>query len=211
MTDSTSPVARLAASLPKGNGLTRAAGDLYSRKGALVPFIGYVRVEEVAEDLNDVRKVLLTIQRLELCTGELERDAKSLVARASFQANNHPGQMTLMVEPRTAAAIAEDRDRYIRFLREWQKEQDPQVSDADAAQLWHSFSGGHYGALDQAAPAYLREFLLERGILPDEGAKPQGEAALASEPDDAADPEPDVPVKKPAKGKDVPFQTPAGA
>lgn len=214
MTDNTSPVARLAASLPKGNGLTRAAGDLFARKGALVPIVGYIRVEEVAEDLNDVRKVLTTIQRLELCTGELERDAKSLVARASFQANNHPGQMALMAEPGTAAARAEDRDRYIRFLREWQTEQDPPMSDADAATLWHNFSGGHYGALDQAAPEFIREFLLEHGALPDEGGKPKDDtAAIATDPNGEDSPEADLTPKKPAKkttakGQVVPFQSP---
>lgn len=193
MTDNTSPVATLAASLPKGNGLTRAAGELHKRKGALVPFIGYLRVEEVGEDLNDVLKVKTTIQRLELCTGELERDAKSLVARASFQANSHPGQLALMAEPGTIAAKAEERDRYVGYLREWQTEQDPPMSDADAGQLWHNFSGGHYGPLDQAAPEFVREFLLEHGALPDEGGKPKADAAGTSDPDEDLDGEPTDP------------------
>lgn len=187
MTDSTSPVATLTAKLPKGNGLTRAAAELHGQKGALVPFIGYLRVEEVGEDLNDVLKVKTTIQRLELCVGELDRDAKDLIARASYAANSYPGQMALMAAPGTAAALAEDRDRYIGYLREWQKEQEPPVSDADAAQQWNDFGGGNYGTLDQAAPAYLREFLLSVGALPDDPAKPDVDPPFSDDGEDDDD------------------------
>lgn len=172
MTDHTSPVATLAGKLPKGNGLTRAVESLHGHNGALVPFIGYLEVEESGEDKNEVLKIRTSIARLELCRGDLERDAKDLIARASHAANSHPGQMTLMAEPGTAAAKAEERDRYIGYLREWQKEQDPPLSDADAAVRWTDFAGGNYGSLDQAAPAYLREFLLSIGALPDDPAVP---------------------------------------
>lgn len=167
MTDNTSPVATVKAKLPKGNGLTRAVEQLHGHNGALIPFIGYLEVEESGEDKNEVLKIKTSIARLELCQGELERDAKDLIARASHAANSYPGQMTLLAEPGTAAAKAEERDRYIGYLREWQKEQDPPLSDADAGQRWNDFGGGNYGALTKAAPAYLLEFLLDIGALPD--------------------------------------------
>lgn len=182
MTENTSPTATISAKLPRGNGLTRAVEVLHDQRGVLVPFIGYIRVDESGEDLNDVLKIKTSIQRLELCVGELERDAKDLIARASHAANSYPGQMTLMAEPGTAAAKAEERDRYIGYLREWQKEQDPPLSDADAAVRWNDFGGGNYGPLTKAAPAYLLEFLLDIGALPD---KPDDLPPLADDdPDD---------------------------
>lgn len=186
MTDNTSPVATLAARLPKGNGLTRAVERLHGNNGALVPFIGFIEVEESGEDKNQVLKIRTSIARLELCTGELERDAKDLIARASYRANTHgdDGTAALFPEPGTAAAKAEDRTRYIGYLREWQKEQDPAVSDADAAVLWNNFAGGHYGALDQAAPEYVREFLLNIGALPDETADAVDAPAFSDATDD---------------------------
>lgn len=192
MTENTSPSATLSAKLPRGNGLTRAVESLHSQRGTLVPFIGYLRVDETGEDLNDALKIKTSIQRLELCVGDIERDAKDLIARASYAANAYPGQMTLMAAPGTAAALAEDRDRYIGYLREWQKEQDPPISDADAAQQWNDFGGGNYGTLDQAAPAYLREFLLSVGALPDDPAKPDVEPPFSDDDaDDDDDDEPD--------------------
>lgn len=195
MTDNTSPVATLAARLPKGNGLTRAVEQLHGNNGALIPFIGYLEVEESGEDKNEVLKIKTSIARLELCQGDLERDAKDLLARASHAANSHPGQMTLMAEPGTAAAKAEERDRYIGYLREWQAEQDPAVSDADAGVLWNNFAGGHYGELDTAEPAFLREFLLNLGALPDQKAGDDAEPdnvlrppfAEAGQPEDEPD------------------------
>lgn len=200
MTDNTSPVATLAARLPKGNGLTRAVEQLHGNNGALIPFIGYLEVEESGEDKNEVLKIRTSIARLELCQGDLERDAKDLLARASHAANSHPGQMTLMAEPGTAAAKAEERDRYVGYLREWQAEQTPPVSDADAGEQWNNFAGGHYGELDTAEPAFLREFLLNLGALPDQKAgddepdnvlRPPfaeaGDATDDTEPDDEAD------------------------
>lgn len=168
MTDNTSPVASLRAKLPKGNGLTRAVPALFEQRGALVPFVGLMKVEETGLDADDVQHLAGSIARFELCMGDLERDGRDLLARAAYAANAYPGQGTLFAEPGTAAALAEDRDRHIGYLREWQKEQDPPLSDADAGERWTNFSGGLYGALDQAHPAHLREFLLSIGALPDE-------------------------------------------
>lgn len=184
MTD-TSPVASLTKSLPKGNGLTRAVPTLFDQRGALVPFIGLMKVEECGLDADDVQHLKGTIARFELCMGDLDRDGKDLLARAAYAANAYPGQGALFAEPGTAAALAEDRDRYIGYYREWQKEQTPPVSDADAAQQWHDFSGGQYGPLDKTNPAYLLEFLLSIGALPDE-TKPDSEPEPDPEPDDNA-------------------------
>lgn len=211
----TSPVAKLTAGLPKGHGLARAVPTLFEQRGALVPFIGLMKVEECGLDADDVQHLRGSIARFEMCMGDLERDGKDLLARAAYAANAYPGQMTLMAAPGTVAALAEDRDRHIGYLREWQKEQDPPVSDADAAKQWADFSGGFYNALDQAHPAHLREFLLNIGALKDELVNgdddPVGDGA---EPDDEADADAE-PAEKPAKkttakGKVVPFQPPAG-
>lgn len=185
MSDNTSPVATLAARLPKGNGLTRAAGDLHAQKGALVPFIGYLQVEEVGEDMNDVLKVKTTIQRLELCFGDLHRDAKDLIARAAYQANSHGGQGQLFAEPGSLAAQEEDRQRYLGFLKEWQAESD--LSDADVGEQWTNFHDGSYGpSITEANPAYLLEFLKTVGALPDEDTSsvPAVEFSSAGDPND---------------------------
>lgn len=188
MTESTSPVASLNKGLPKGNGLTRAVPTLFNQRGALVPFVGLMKVKETGLDDDDVQHLKGTIARFELCMGDLERDGKDLLARAAYAANTYPGQGALFAEPGTVAALAEDRDRHIGYLREWQKEQDPPVSDADAAKRWTDFSGGFYNALDQAHPAHLREFLFSIGALTDDEPAKTGADDGNTDPDDEDEP-----------------------
>lgn len=192
MTDNTSPIATLHAKLPKGNGLTRAVPALFEQRGALVPFIGLMKVEETGLDASDVQHLKGSIARFELCIGDLDRDGKDLLARAAYAANAYPGQGALFAEPGTAAALAEDRERHIGYLREWQKEQDPPVSDADAADQWANFSGGEYGALDKAHPAHLREFLLSVGALKDEPVGSGADEPPFSDVDETGDDDPDA-------------------
>ncbi len=166
MTDNTSPVATLTARLPKGNGLTRAVPTLFEQRGALVPFIGFMRVEECGLDADDVQHLKGSIARFELCMGELDHDAKSLLARATTAANTYGGQQVLFAEPGEQEELQAQRDLLLKFLREWQAEQKPAVSDTQAADRWNSWHGGHYDARPEAAaPLHLREFLLSIGAL----------------------------------------------
>lgn len=170
MTDHTSPVAKLAAGLPKGNGLTRAVPVLFEQRGALVPFIGLMRVEESGLDADDVQHLKGSIARFELCLNDLEHDAKGLLARATTAANEYGGQQQLFADPGSQAELEEQRDLLLTFLREWQAEQKPPLDDEAAAEKWNSWHGGFYDARPEAAaPVHLREFLMSIGALADDG------------------------------------------
>jgi hypothetical protein len=165
LTDNTSPVATLAARLPKGNGLTRAVERLHGRNGTLVPFIGFIEVEESGEDKNEVLKIKTSIARLELCFGDLERDAKDLLARASEAATSRSGQQVLFADDGDFEA---QRRSVLADLAEWAGEQDPPVTDELLEAKWQSWHGGHYDArLDHGAPAHLREFAISVGAIAD--------------------------------------------
>lgn len=186
MTDNTSPVATLAAKLPKGNGLTRAVERLHGHNGTLVPFIGFIEVEESGEDKNEVLKIRTSIARLELCFGELERDAKDLLARASEAATSRQGQQALFADD---ADFEAQRAEVLGYLEEWQNEQDPPVTSELLEAKWQSWHGGHYDArLDHGAPAHLREFAISIGALAD--STPDGKL-VGDELDAASDGEPD--------------------
>jgi hypothetical protein len=172
LTDNTSPVATLAAKLPKGNGLTRAVERLHGNNGAIVPFIGFIEVEESGEDKNDVLKIKTSIARLELCFGELEREAKDLLARASEAATSREGQQALFADD---ADFEAKRQEVLGFLHEWAVEQWPDADgpqrDERLAEKWQSWHGGHYDARPEAgAPAHLREFAISIGALADSTA-----------------------------------------
>ena len=179
MTDNTSPVATLAARLPKGNGLTRAVERLHGHNGTLVPFIGYIEVEESGEDKNEVLKIKTSIARLELCFGPLAADAKDLLARASEAATSRGGQQTLFADDGDFEA---ERARILEVLEEWQNEQDPPVTSEVLEAKWQSWHGGHYDArLDHGAPAHLREFAISVGALADSEA--DGTVVMETEPE----------------------------
>lgn len=219
MTDNTSPVATLAGRLPKGNGLTRAVERLHGQNGALVPFIGFLEIDESGEDKNDVLKIRTSIARLELCTGELEREAKDLLARATTAANQYGGQQQLFADPGTEAEEQEQRDQLLGFLREWQAEQKPPLDDQAAADRWKSFHGGHYDARPEAAKAvHLREFLMSIGALADSDwpatATATGDEAGDVDVDQGDEPDEDLdtPADQPVPAiRSVPFHGPGAA
>lgn len=195
MTD-TSPVAKLGATLPKGNGLTRAVPKLFEQRGTLVPFVGLMRVDETGLDHSDVQHLRGSIQRFELALGPLAADAKDLITRCSTAATSVDGQQQLFGHP-TDLEDDEERRRLVGFLTEWGQEQDPQLDVAALTEQWNSWHGGYYDArLEQAPVRYLREFCFVKGVIaedpvlaptfsdtaPDEPAEGEDEP----EPDDTA-------------------------
>jgi hypothetical protein len=168
LTDNTSPVAKLAAALPKGNGLARAVPLLFEQRGALVPFVGLMRVEESGLDADDVQHLKGSIARFELCLGALERDGRDLLGRCSQAATSREGQQALFADD---ADFEAQRTEAIGYLREWAAEQNPPLDDDTLEERWQSFHGGHYDArLEHGAPAHLREFAISIGALADSTA-----------------------------------------
>lgn len=164
---STTPIAKLTAALPKGNGLTRAVPKLFNSRGTLVPFVGLIRVEETGLDADDVEHLRGSIQRLELAFGHMAADAKDLITRCSTAATSIDGQGTLFA-PDTSHDD-EVRRGLLRDLQEWGAEQDPAVDLVGITELWNSWHGGFYDArLEEAPLRYLREFCLVKGVLADE-------------------------------------------
>lgn len=217
MTDYTSPVAKLAAGLPKGNGLARAVPVLFEQRGTLVPFVGLMRVEETGLDADDVQHLKGSIARFELCLGALEHDGKGLLARATTAANEYAGQQTLFAEPGSEEQEQEKRDELLGYLREWQAEQTPPLTDDEAADRWNSFHGGFYDARPEAAKAiHLREFLMSIGALADSPtvdgpALADGEEEVDLDDDDTTpDADDDDDTEQPAAPTlaSVPFQQP---
>jgi hypothetical protein len=165
LTDTTSPVAKLAANLPKGNGLSRAVEKLHGRNGAMVPFVGLLRVDESGEDLNDVLKIRTSIQRLELAFGPSAADVKDLITRCSTEATSVPGQQTFSLGP-TVDELDAQRAGLVRDLLEWGTEQTPALDVAGVTDRWNSWHGGHYDArLEEAPVPHLREFALVVGAI----------------------------------------------
>jgi hypothetical protein len=182
MTD-TSPVAKLVAGLPKGNGLARAVPRLFEQRGALIPAIMLLRVREAGLDDDDVEHMRFTIERAELCLGELERDGKELLGRASEAATSREGQQALFADD---ADFEAQRAELLGYLEDWQNEQDPPVTSEALEAKWQSFHGGNYDhRLDHGAPAHLREFAISIGALAD--STPDGE--VIAEPVDVPDAE----------------------
>jgi len=166
VTDTTSPVAKLVAALPKGNGLSRAVERLHPQRGAMVPFCGLIRVDESGEDLNDTLKIRVSIQRLELGFGPAAADIKDLITRCSTEATSHSnGQVALDFGP-SMEELDEQRSSLIRDLLEWGEEQEPALDVAGVTDAWNSWHGGHYDArLEEAPVPHLREFALVKGAI----------------------------------------------
>lgn len=166
MTDTTSPVAKLAAVLPKGNGLSRAVERLHGNNGVMVPVVGLIRIDESGEDLNEVLKIRASIQRLELAFGPAAADVKDLITRCSTEATSHGnGQTTLDFGPSTEELDAQ-RISLVRDLVEWGTEQTPPLDVAGVTDRWNSWHGGHYDArLEEAPVPHLREFALVVGAI----------------------------------------------
>jgi hypothetical protein len=169
MTDVTSPVAKLSARLPKGNGFSRAVPELYHRRGDLVFFVGAMRIEETGLDRNDVEKVLASIERFELAAGPTVADVKDLLTIASTQATTVKGQMSLLnVDHEHDEEI---RAGLIRDLIEWGTEQQKPLDVTGLTDMWNSWHGGFYDArLEKAPVRHLREFAIQKGVLPDDMA-----------------------------------------
>lgn len=167
MTD-TSPVAKLAGKLPKGNGLARAVPQLFEQRGALIPFVGLMHIDETGLDADDVQHLKGSIARFELCLGELERDGKDLIGRCSEAATSREGQQALFADD---ADFEAQRTHLLELIEEWQNEQDPPVTSEVVEAKWQSFHGGKYDArLDHGAPAHIREFAIYLGALADSTA-----------------------------------------
>lgn len=168
MTD-TSPVAKLVAGLPKGNGLSRAVPALFEQRGALIPAILLLKVSEAGLDADDVEHMRYTIERAELCLGELERDGKQLLARAAEKATSREGQQALFADTADFEAM---RKEVLGYLEEWAAEEWPDATDEQRreqlAEKWVSWHGGHYDARpENGAPAHLHEFAIAVGALAD--------------------------------------------
>jgi hypothetical protein len=162
----TSPVAKLNAGLPKGNGLSRAVPELHDSRGTLVPFVGLLRVEETGLDADDVMHLRASIQRFELAIGPIAADAKDLITRCSTAATSVTGQMVLLA-PDTSNDD-EDRRGLLRDLEEWGHEQKPKLNLTKITDLWNSWHGGFYDArLEEAPVRYLREFCITKGVIAD--------------------------------------------
>lgn len=173
MTDVTSPVAKLSAKLPKGNGFSRAVPDLYERRGDIVFFVGAMRIEETSLDLNDTEKVLGTIQRFELAQGPAVADVRDLLTICSTAATSHDGQQSLFVEH--TQEDDEERRSLIRDLLEWGSEQTPALDVEGVTDLWNSWHGGNYDArLDspKTPVKYLREFAIYKEVIAEEPLTP---------------------------------------
>jgi hypothetical protein len=203
MTD-TSPVAKLVAGLPKGNGLARAVPRLFEQRGALIPAIMLLKVSEAGLDADDVEHMRYTIERAELCLGELERDGKQLLARASEQATSREGQQALFADTADFEAM---RTEVLGYLREWAEEKWPDADDAQRAELlaeaWASWHGGHYDARpENGAPAHLREFAISCGALAD--SDPENVTAPLEDDEPADDPADDGSDDEPAADSSVP-------
>lgn len=181
----TSPVAKLTAGLPKSNGLTRAVPHLFHRRGDLVPFFGYIRIEEAGLDADDNQHLRASIQRLELATGgPLAADAKDFITRCSSAATSVNGQLTLMPPSNNDD---EARRELLGYLDEWAKEQTPPLDTAAVTDLWQSWHGGYYDArLEEAPVPHLREFCLVKGVLADDEPD-TSEAEGDADPDDGTE------------------------
>lgn len=187
MTDNTSPVAKLLATLPKGNGFARAVPQLFEQRGALVPFVGLMRIEESGLDADDREHVKGSISRFELCLGPLERDGRDLLTRASTDATSRGGQQALFADD---ADFEARRTEVIGYLREWQAEQTPALTDEQLEDRWQSFHGGHYDSrLEHGAPAHLREFAMTIGALADDDEPEPDPDAHRDDEDPDDDPE----------------------
>lgn len=165
MTDNTSPVATLSAKLPKGNGLSRAVPTLFPQRGALVPFVGMMRVEEAGLDLNDVQHLKGSIQRFELAFGPAAADAKDLITICSTAATSVDGQGSLFD---VNSEDDEQRRSLVRDLLEWGAEQDPPLDLGGITDLWNTWHGGHYDArIDhpKTPVRYLREFAISKEAI----------------------------------------------
>jgi hypothetical protein len=194
VTDHTSPVAKLAAALPKGNGLSRAVPMLFDQRGALVPFVGLLRVEESGLDADDVQHLRASIARFELCLGALERDGRELLGRCSEAATSREGQQALFADD---ADFESQRAEAIGYLREWASEHKPPLDDDALEERWQSFHGGHYDArLKHGAPAHLREFAISIGALADTEPDDDDGFGAGDEPD--GDDRDERPVPQPA-------------
>lgn len=187
MTDVTSPIAKLSARLPKGNGFSRAVPDLYERRGDIVWFCGAMRIEETSIDANDVEKVLASIQRFEIAEGPAVADLKDLVTICSQAATSVKGQQSLFVEDRKADAS--ERAGLVRDLLEWGQEQEPPLDVQGVTDRWNSFHGGHYDARIDSPKTpvrYLREFALVVGAIAEDPFTPSKDAT-AEEPAETAE------------------------
>lgn len=180
----TSPSATLAARLPKGNGLTRAAANLFHRRGDLIPFVGLIRVDEAGLDAEDNEHIRTSIARLEIGTGHLAADIKDLITACSTVATTHPGQGTLFPAHDNSD---EERRELLGFLAEWGQEQDPPRDLPAITEMWNSWHGGFYDArLEEAPVSYLREFCFVKGVIAEDGVVttvPGPEFSHAGEPE----------------------------